>query len=38
MNKEKVIKLEDKINKEYSNITGIVVLKDGEVQYENYYC
>lgn len=37
MNKEKVIKLEDKINKEYSNITGIVVLKDGEVQYENYY-
>ena len=37
MNKEKAIKLEDKINKEYSNITGVVVLKDGEVQYENYF-
>jgi CubicO group peptidase (beta-lactamase class C family) len=37
MNKEKIIKLEDKINKDYSNITGVVVLKDGEVQYENYF-
>ena len=37
MNKEKIIKLEDKINKDYSNITGVVVLKDGEVKYENYF-
>lgn len=33
MNKDKVIELEDKINKDYNNITGVVVLKDGKIQY-----
>lgn len=37
MNKDKVIELEDKINKDYNNITGVVVLKDGKIQYENYF-
>ena len=33
MNKDKVIELEDKINKDYNNIAGVVVLKDGKIQY-----
>ena len=37
MNEEKVTKLENKINNDYSNITGVVVLKDGNIQYENYF-
>ena len=37
MKQDKVRKLEDKINKDYNNIAGIVVLKDGEIQYENYF-
>lgn len=37
MNQEKVTKLENKINNDYSNITGVVVLKDGNIQYENYF-
>ena len=37
MKQDKVRKLEDKINKDYNNITGIVVLKDGKIQYENYF-
>ena len=37
MKEDKVIELENKINKDYNNITGVVVLKDGEIQYENYF-
>ena len=37
MKQDKVRKLEDKINKDYNNIAGIVVLKDVEIQYENYF-
>lgn len=37
MNQEKVKELEKKINKEYSNIAGMVVLKDGKTLYENYF-
>ena len=37
MKEAKVIELENKINKDYNNITGVVVLKDGEIQYENYF-
>lgn len=37
MNPEKVIELEKIINNEYSNIAGMVVLKDGKTLYENYF-
>ncbi len=37
MNKEKITELEKKINNEYSNIAGIVILKDGKTLYENYF-
>ncbi len=37
MNQEKVTELEKKINNEYSNIAGVVVLKDGKSLYENYF-
>ena len=37
MKQDKVRKLEDKINKDYNNITGVIVLKDGKIQYENYF-
>jgi CubicO group peptidase (beta-lactamase class C family) len=37
MNQEKIIELEDKINKDYNNIAGIVILKDGKELYENYF-
>lgn len=37
MNQEKVAILEEKINTEYKNITGIVVLKNGKMQYEHYF-
>ncbi|WP_113671807.1 serine hydrolase domain-containing protein [Vallitalea guaymasensis] len=37
MNQEKVTELENKINNDYSNITGMVVLKDGKTVYENYF-
>lgn len=37
MNQEKVIELEQKINNDYSNIAGMVVLKDGKTLYENYF-
>lgn len=36
MNQEKVAELEKMINNNYSNIAGIVVLKDGKTLYENY--
>lgn len=37
MNREKVTELENKINNNYSNIAGIVVLKGGKILYENYF-
>lgn len=37
MNQEQMIELEKKINNEYSNIAGMVVLKDGKTLYENYF-
>lgn len=37
MNREKVTELENKINNNYSNIAGIVVLKGGKTLYENYF-
>ncbi|MNO84419.1 6-aminohexanoate-dimer hydrolase [compost metagenome] len=37
MNHEKVTELEKKINNDYSNIAGMVVLKNGKTRYENYF-
>ncbi len=37
MNQEKMTELEMKINHDYSNIAGIVVLKEGRTLYENYF-
>ena len=37
MNQEKVTELNNKINNDYSNIAGMVVLKDGKTLYENYF-
>ena len=37
MNQDKVMKLENKINNDYKNIAGVVVLKDGKLEYENYF-
>lgn len=37
MNQEKVKELEKKINNDYSNIAGMVVLKNGKTLYENYF-
>lgn len=37
MNKEKMIELEKTINSDYSNISGIIVQKNGIKLYENYF-
>ena len=37
MKQDKVIQLENKINNDYRNIAGVVVLKDGKIVYENYF-
>jgi len=37
MNQIKISELENKINKDYSNIVGMIILKDGEKVYENYF-
>lgn len=37
MNQDKILELEEKICKEYSNTVGIVVLKDQQLLYENYF-
>lgn len=37
MQNEQTAVLEDKIHKEYSNIAGIIVLKDRKMIYENYF-
>ena len=37
MNQEKIKEFEKTINSDYSNITGIIVLKNGKTLYENYF-
>lgn len=37
MNQEKLKKMEQQIQEEHKNITGMVVLKDGKTRYENYF-
>lgn len=37
MRQEQITKLESIINKDYSNMTGMVILKEGKSVYENYY-
>lgn len=37
MNQDKILELEEKIRKEYSNTAGIVVLKNHRLLYENYF-
>ena len=37
MKQDTLIKLENKINNDYKNIAGITVLKDGKIEYENYF-
>ena len=37
MKQDKVMKLENKINNDYKNIAGITILKDGKLEYENYF-
>ena len=37
MKQEQMERLENIINKDYSNMTGMTILKDGKVVYEKYY-
>ncbi|MFT3985921.1 MAG: serine hydrolase [Lachnospiraceae bacterium] len=37
MNQEKIKELEKIIKKDYSNTAGVLVLKNGKIQYENYF-
>lgn len=37
MNQDKIVALEEKIRKDYSNLAGMVILKDGKTLYENYF-
>ena len=37
MKQEQITSLENKIKKEYGNITGIIVLKDNNAAYESYF-
>lgn len=37
MRQEQITKMESIINKDYSNMTGMVILKEGKSVYENYY-
>ena len=37
MNQIKIEELEQKINSQYGNTTGIVIIKDGIVSYEKYF-
>ena len=38
MRQEKIVKMEAAIAVDYNNIAGMVVLKDGKIVYENYFC
>ena len=37
MKQEQIARLENIINKDYSNMAGMTILKDGKCVYENYY-
>lgn len=37
MNQERIKRMEDAINENYKNMVGMVIYKDGEMVYENYY-
>ncbi|MGN1114534.1 MAG: serine hydrolase domain-containing protein [Oscillospiraceae bacterium] len=37
MNQEKIAEMENTVRKDYSNMAGMVILKEGKVVYENYY-
>lgn len=37
MNQEKLVELEKRINNDYNNIAGMIVLKEGKTLYENYF-
>ena len=37
MNQEKIAALEEIIDNRYSNTAGMIVLKNGETQYEGYF-
>ncbi|MGM9535448.1 MAG: hypothetical protein ACI3VR_09350 [Intestinibacter sp.] len=37
MRSDKILELENKIKGDYKNIAGVVVLKDGNTVYENYF-
>ena len=37
MNQEQIARMENIINKDYSNMAGMTILKDGQFVYENYY-
>lgn len=37
MTQQKMRELENKVQKEYSNIAGMVILRDGKTEYENYF-
>ena len=37
MNQERIKRMEDAINENYKNMVGMVIVKDGEMVYENYY-
>lgn len=37
MNQQKIAAMEQEIKKKHKNIAGIVIMKDGAAQYENYY-
>ena len=37
MKQEQIVRLEHIINKDYSNMAGMTILKDGKCVYENYY-
>lgn len=37
MSSHKILELENKIKGDYKNIAGVVVLKDGNTVYENYF-
>ena len=37
MKQEQIVRMENIINKNYSNMAGMTILKDGKSVYENYY-
>ena len=37
MNQERIERMENIINKDYANMAGMVIMKDGETVYEKYF-